>query len=108
MFLAILTSGIQHIIAQYNRKRDLKRIERFVRLGRAAAYGPKGVPIEGKRKVRVPIIDGGEDSGNARAGRMVDLLVDGTEVFMVSLLITLWYEALSIANFLFLFFPISS
>jgi len=81
IFLAVLTSGIQHIIQRYNRTRDLARIERFVRLGKAAAYGPKAVPIEGKRKVRVPVSDIGDESGGAR-GRMVDLLVDGENVYL--------------------------
>ncbi|KAF9509495.1 hypothetical protein BS47DRAFT_1412254 [Hydnum rufescens UP504] len=72
IFLIILTSGIQHIIQRHNRTRDLSRIERFIRLGKATAYGPKGLAIEGKRKVRVP--SGGGPRGGG--GRMVDLLVD--------------------------------
>ena len=82
VFLSLLTSGVQHIIHQYNRKRDLARIERLVRLGKAAAYGPKGIPLEGKRKVRVPLV-GGDGPSDERSGRMVDLVVDGTDVYLV-------------------------
>jgi len=84
VFLALLTSGLQHVIQKFNRTRDLARVERFVRLGKAAAYGPKGLPIEGKRKVRVPVGGEGPGEGNAgaRTGRMVDLLVDGTDVYI--------------------------
>lgn len=34
-----------------NFKRDLERIERFRGEARSAAWGPKLVPLEGKRKV---------------------------------------------------------
>jgi hypothetical protein len=86
IFLIILTSGIQHIIQRYNRTRDLGRIERFIRLGKATAYGPKGLVVEGKRKVRVPVSDVGDESGGGPrggGGRMVDLLVDGEQVYLV-------------------------
>ncbi|KAF8339033.1 uncharacterized protein EI90DRAFT_3118093 [Cantharellus anzutake] len=79
IFLAFLSSGIQYIILRINQKRDLKRVGRLIRLGKAAAYGPKGIPIEGKRKVRVPLTDFSDD-GNR--GRMVDLLVEGPRVYM--------------------------
>jgi len=80
VFLAILSSGIQYAIQLINRRRDLQRIERFVRLGKAAAYGPKGIPTEGKRKVRVPLTELSEE---ANRGRMIDLLVDGSDVYMI-------------------------
>jgi hypothetical protein len=35
-----------------NYKRDLERVERFVREARASAWGPKMIPTEGKKKVR--------------------------------------------------------
>jgi len=81
VFLTLVTSGLQHVISQYNRTRDLARIERFVRLAKAAAYGPKGVPVEGKRKVRVPLSEAGPDEPKG-SGRMVDLIVDGTDVYL--------------------------
>jgi len=84
IFLIILTSGIQHAIQRHNRTRDLGRIERFIRLGKATAYGPKGLVIEGKRKVRVPVSDVGDESGRGPrgGGRMVDLLVEGEHVYL--------------------------
>jgi len=82
VFLALLTSGLQHIIAHYNRTKDLARVDRFVRLGKASAWGPKGVPLEGKRKVRVPVAGGDDTAARSAGGRMVDLLVDGTDVYL--------------------------
>lgn len=52
MFLIILTSGLQYLIQGLNYKRDLERIERIVGKAKAAAWGPKMVPINGQRKVR--------------------------------------------------------
>lgn len=52
VFLTIFTSGLQYLIQRINYKRDLERIERFVGEARAAAWGPKMIPIEGKRKVQ--------------------------------------------------------
>ena len=52
MFLIILTSGLQYLVQRINYKRDLERIERIVGKAKAAAWGPKMIPIDGKRKVR--------------------------------------------------------
>lgn len=52
VFLIILTSGLQYLVQRINYKRDLKRIERIVSKAKAAAWGPKMIPINGKRKVR--------------------------------------------------------
>ena len=52
MFLIILTSGLQYLVQRINYKRDLQRIERIVGKAKAAAWGPKMIPINGKRKVR--------------------------------------------------------
>ena len=52
MFLVILTSTLQYLVQRINYKRDLKRIERIVGKAKAAAWGPKMIPINGKRKVR--------------------------------------------------------
>jgi len=83
VFLTLVTSGVQHVINQYNRTRDLARIERLVRLAKAAAYGPKGVPVEGRRKVRVPLIGGDAGADEVKgSGRQVDLIVDGTDVYL--------------------------
>ena len=52
VFLILLTSGLQYLVQSINYKRDLKRIERIVGKAKAAAWGPKMIPIDGKRKVR--------------------------------------------------------
>lgn len=50
-FLTILTSGLQFLVQNMNYKRDLQRIEKFRGEARSAAWGPKLVPLGGKRKV---------------------------------------------------------
>ncbi|KAF8309571.1 DnaJ-domain-containing protein [Clavulina sp. PMI_390] len=86
IFLALVTSGAQHGIAHVNRKRDLDRIYRLQKQAKLTAYGPKGLPLEKgvKRKVRVPIsgADPAEDAGR-NTGRMIDLMVDGTDVYVI-------------------------
>lgn len=88
-FLILLTSAVQHGVAHINRQRDLQRIARLSKQAKNIAYGPKGVPLEKgvKRKVRVPVSDAdvSEDTGSRTGGRMVDLMVDGTDVYVVSL-----------------------
>jgi DnaJ homolog subfamily C member 1 len=51
VFLIILTSGLQYLVQRINYKRDLGRIESIVSKAKAAAWGPKMIPINGKRKV---------------------------------------------------------
>jgi DnaJ homolog subfamily C member 1 len=67
-------------------KTDLARVERFIGEAKAAAWGPKMIPIEGRRKVRVAL--GGQarvdEDGNVLAGRSIDMMVDGNgSVFIV-------------------------
>jgi len=84
-FLILLTSVVEHGIAHINRQRNLQRIDRLSKQAKSIAYGPKGVPFEKgvKRKVRVPVNGGTDSSENRKAGRMVDLLVDGTDVYVI-------------------------
>ncbi|KAG5648987.1 hypothetical protein DXG03_000336 [Asterophora parasitica] len=79
VFLTILTSGLQLLVQRLNYTRDLERIERFVRDARAAAWGPKLVPIEGQRKVKVNV--GGSEEGASR--RWLDMVVDGENVYIL-------------------------
>ena len=92
IFLVLLTCAVQHGVAHINRQRDLQRISRLSKQAKSIAYGPKGVPFEKgvKRKVRVPLSvpdTSSEDMDNNRSstGRMIDLMVDGTDVYVVSL-----------------------
>ncbi len=51
VFLVILTSLLQYLVQRINYTKDLERIERFQRDARLAAWGPRLVQVEGKRKV---------------------------------------------------------
>jgi len=85
VFLTILTSGVQYIIQHLNYKKDAERVERFIREAKAAAWGPKMIPIEGKRKVRVNL--GGsqrsDEDGNPISGRTIDMVVEGQNVYIL-------------------------
>lgn len=50
-FLVVFTSSLQYIIQKINYKRDLERIEVIISKARAAAWGPKLIPVNGQRKV---------------------------------------------------------
>lgn len=84
-FLIILSSGLQYVVQRLNYKRDVERIERFIREARTAAWGPKMNPLEGPRKVKVNI--GGpprlDEDGNVVPGKFIDMVVDGQEVFIL-------------------------
>ncbi|TFK55945.1 DnaJ-domain-containing protein [Heliocybe sulcata] len=83
-FLIVLTSGLQYVAQRITYKRDLERVQRFIREARTAAWGPKLTPLEGPRKVRVnmgpPRMD---DEGNVISGRALDMVVDGPHVFIL-------------------------
>ncbi|KAL5530671.1 hypothetical protein ACEPAF_6929 [Sanghuangporus sanghuang] len=85
VFLLFVTTGLQYFIQRVNYKNDLGRIERFVREARLAAWGPKMVPLEGRRKVKVnlggrPYID---EEGNVVHGKQIDMVVEGNDVFIL-------------------------
>ncbi|KZS98075.1 chaperone J-domain-containing protein [Sistotremastrum niveocremeum HHB9708] len=85
-FLVLLTSGLQYVVQKMNYSRDLERIDRFVRLARTAAWGPKLIPVSGARKVKIPVGGGGqldEDGNPTQGGRLLELVVDGEEVFII-------------------------
>lgn len=85
VFLGLITSLVQHGSAHINRQRDLARIARLQKNAKAIAYGPRAVPFEKgtKRKVRVPL-SGADPSEDTRGMRMIDLMVDGQDVYVVS------------------------
>lgn len=56
IFLAFFTSGLQYTVQKMNYKRDLERVEYIVEKAKAAAWGPKMIPIAGKRKVKTSFI----------------------------------------------------
>lgn len=50
-FLVILTSGLHYLVQRMNYTRDLERVRQTMRGARLAAWGPRMVPLEGRRKV---------------------------------------------------------
>lgn len=76
-FLITFSSGLQLFILKYNYKKDLERIDRFVKKARVAAWGIDMVPQKGAKKVRLMLSERpGED-------RSVEMVVEGDQVFLV-------------------------
>jgi len=82
IFLTIITSGLQYMIQRINYKRDLQRIEDIINRARLAAWGPKLVPLPGKRKVKVGLGAGKDEDGNADS-KQLDMVVEGDDVFIL-------------------------
>ncbi|KAI9063266.1 DnaJ-domain-containing protein [Trametes sanguinea] len=84
-FLVILTSGLQYLVQKMNYNRDLKRIQDIREKARAAAWGTRTSPQEGQRKVKVNLGGGPrmDEDGNVVAGRMVDMVVEGEDVYIL-------------------------
>ncbi|KZT12474.1 DnaJ-domain-containing protein [Laetiporus sulphureus 93-53] len=85
-FLIIVTSTLHYVIQGLNYKRDLKRINFIAEQARIAAWGTKLIPTsEGQRKVKVNL--GGpprlDEDGNVVAGKMVDMVVEGHDVYIL-------------------------
>lgn len=85
VFLTILTSGLQYLVQTLNYKRDLRRVELAIRDARLAAWGPKMEPLQGKRKVKVNLGGGPrrDEDGNVVAGKMLDMVVEQDNVFIL-------------------------
>ncbi|TFY55317.1 hypothetical protein EVJ58_g8324 [Rhodofomes roseus] len=86
VFLTILSSGLQYLVQSLNYKRDLGRIDSIVSQARSAAWGAKLVPTsEGQRKVKINL--GGsprlDEGGNVIGGKMVDMVVEGNDVYFL-------------------------
>ena len=48
----MVTSAFQYVVQKMNYKRDSERVEKIIQDAKAAAWGPKMIPVEGQRKVR--------------------------------------------------------
>ncbi|KAI0750703.1 DnaJ-domain-containing protein [Daedaleopsis nitida] len=85
VFLILATSGVQYLVQKMNYNRDLKRIEELVGQARQAAWGAKLNPVEGQRKVKVSLGGGArmDEDGNVLPGRMVDMIVEGSHVYIL-------------------------
>lgn len=77
-FLVALTSILQLVVERMNYKKDLVRMERFAARARSAAWGPKLVPLEGQRKVKINIAT---DEG--ASARWVEMVVEGQYVYFL-------------------------
>ncbi|KAF8165267.1 DnaJ domain-containing protein [Crassisporium funariophilum] len=82
VFLTMLTSGLQYLVQRINYTKDLKRIENIVTKAKAAAWGPKLVPINGQRKVRVSLGDTREEGGYGGT-KWLDMVVEDNQVYLL-------------------------
>ncbi|KAI9574733.1 DnaJ-domain-containing protein [Boletus coccyginus] len=84
MFLVVLTSGLQYLVQKVNYRRDLEKVRQTMRAARLVAWGPKMVPLEGRRKVKVNLGGGPriDQEGNIVPGKMIDMVVDGNGVYL--------------------------
>jgi len=80
-FLVVLTTGLQYMVQKLNYARDLERIERIRQEARTTAWGNRLVPPEGQKKVRVNL-GGRDEEGNALPGKMIDMVVEGENVYI--------------------------
>jgi curved DNA-binding protein CbpA len=83
VFLTMLTSGLQYVIQRINYKRDLARIELIVSKAKSAAWGPKLVPVSGKRKVRISLGDSHDEDGGVIGAKYVDMIVEDSHVYLL-------------------------
>jgi hypothetical protein len=61
-----------------NYARDLERIRDLVNRAKLAAWGPRMVPVEGTRKVRIPATQAsGEEMSYGGNTRTIELVVKG-------------------------------
>jgi hypothetical protein len=51
VFLTLLTSVLQYTVQRMTYQNDLRRIETIIGNAKLAAWGPKMIPVDGKRKV---------------------------------------------------------
>ncbi|KAF7977442.1 hypothetical protein HWV62_3607 [Athelia sp. TMB] len=79
IFLISLTSLLQYIVQRMTYKADLQRIEKIVSEAKLAAWGPKMIPVQGSRKIKMTIggNPGVDNEGNRTGGRSIDMVVEG-------------------------------
>ncbi|KAJ6539429.1 DnaJ domain-containing protein [Mycena capillaripes] len=83
VFLILVTSGFHYIVQHINYRNDLQRIERFIKEAQLAAWGPKLIPIEGQRKVKVNVAGNSGEEGESVRKRWVDMVVDAKNVYLL-------------------------
>ncbi|KAJ2922087.1 hypothetical protein H1R20_g14997, partial [Candolleomyces eurysporus] len=82
-FLVAVTSLLQYMVQGMNYKRDLARIEHITGKAKAAAWGPKMIPLTGQRKVRVNLGEAHDEDGNVLDSKWIDMVVNGEEVYFL-------------------------
>ncbi|KAF7332082.1 RNA-dependent RNA polymerase [Mycena kentingensis (nom. inval.)] len=80
VFLVIVTSGFHYAVQHVNFRRDSDRIQTIIRDARLAAWGPRLVPIDGQRKVKVNL--GGAPDSETRP-RWIEMVVDANDVYFL-------------------------
>ncbi|KAJ8519393.1 hypothetical protein ONZ45_g3663 [Pleurotus djamor] len=83
VFLTILSCGLQYIIQHMSYGNHLKRIEHIVQEARLAAWGPKMIPGEGEKRVKVSL--GGstyDEDGYVVPGKTISMVVRGQDVWI--------------------------
>ncbi|KAJ7368388.1 DnaJ domain-containing protein [Mycena albidolilacea] len=83
VFLVLVTSGFHYAVQHINCRNDIQRIERFIKEAQLAAWGPKLIPIEGQRKVKVNVAARVDDEGESVRKRWVDMIVDAKDVYIL-------------------------
>ncbi|KAJ3778764.1 DnaJ-domain-containing protein [Lentinula raphanica] len=83
-FLVILSSGMQYYVQRFNYKRDMNKIQEVIREARLAAWGPKMIPIEGQRKVKVNLGNQRYDDDVILLGnKSIEMVVSGDAVYIL-------------------------
>ncbi|CAE6422498.1 unnamed protein product [Rhizoctonia solani] len=78
VFLALLTCTLQYFVQKMNYGRDLERVRDLVSRAKLAAWGPRMIPIEGTRKVRIPATQASaEEMSHGGNTRTIELVVKG-------------------------------
>ena len=89
-FLVLITALLQHIVQRITYKSEVARVRKFMLLARQAAWGSKLTGrTEAPRKVKVNIKGNPDVEGEEQEfipGRIVEMLVQGDEVYLVSVL----------------------
>jgi len=72
------------MVHRMNYSRDLARIETITREARTAAWGNKLIPGDGQKKVKINLSGGHrfDENGDMVGGRMLEMIVDGNDVFI--------------------------
>ncbi|KZP32971.1 DnaJ-domain-containing protein [Athelia psychrophila] len=78
VFLISFTSLLQYIVQHMTYKIDIERIEKIIGEAKSAAWGPKMIPVQGSRKLKMTLANPSTDSeGKRTPAKTIDIKVDG-------------------------------